>query len=216
MIYLHNITLRYHDTNIFTHFNLHIQPKERLVILGTSGTGKSTLLRLIAGFEAPQEGEISIDNILVSQAGTILVAPTQRNISMIFQDLALWPHMDVAGNISFGLRMQHIPQEAQRKKVNQMLTLVGLEGYEKRSIETLSGGEQQRIALARALAVEPKIILMDEALSSLDEARNKVLRKKIVEIQEEVGFTLVYVTHNQEEGKEIGTKIVDFEREGVV
>jgi ABC-type sugar transport system ATPase subunit len=207
MIHCKNITLKQEKETIFKDFSLKVKAKERLVIVGDSGAGKSTLLRLIAGFIAPNSGEIYIDNTLVTQDTNILIPPNKRDISMIFQDLALWPHLDVESNIEFGLKIQKVPKDKRQEKVKEMLAMVGLEGYEKRAIETLSGGEQQRIALARTLALSPKIILMDEPLSSLDNTRNKQLRKQIVTLQEDLGFTLVYVTHNEEEAKEIGTRI---------
>ena len=208
MIQCKNITLLQDEKTIFEDFSLEVKAKERLVVVGDSGAGKSTLLRLIAGFITPDKGEIVIDTQLATQDKNILIPPNQRDISMIFQDLALWPHMDIQGNIAFGLKIQKVTKPKQQEKVKEMLSMVGLEGYEKRSIETLSGGEQQRVALARALALSPKIILMDEPLSSLDTSRNKQLRQHIVTLQERLGFTLIYVTHNEEEAKEIATKML--------
>jgi ABC-type Fe3+/spermidine/putrescine transport system ATPase subunit len=130
---------------------------------------------------------------------------------MVFQDLALWPHMNVSENIAFGLKMHRVPQKEQVVKVRQMLEMVGLEGYETRHIDALSGGEQQRVALARALVLSPKTVLMDEPLSSLDPALNKRLRKEIVRLQKLFGFTLVYVTHSEEEAQEIGTRGITIE-----
>jgi len=206
MIHCKNITLKQEKETIFKNFSLEVKAKERLVIVGNSGAGKSTLLRLMAGFIVPNNGEIYIGNTLVTQDTNILVAPNKRDISMIFQDLALWPHFDVQSNIEFGLQIQKVSKDKRQEKVKEMLTMVGLEGYEKRNITTLSGGQQQRVALARALALSPKIILMDEPLSSLDTTRNKQLRKQIVTLQENLGFTLVYVTHNEEEAKEVATR----------
>jgi len=208
MIQCKNITLQQGEKTIFKDFSLEVKAKERLVVVGDSGAGKSTLLRLIAGFITPDKGEIVIDSQLATQDKNILIPPNKRDISMIFQDLALWPHMDVQGNIAFGLKIQKVSKPKRQEKVKEMLNMVGLEGYEQRSIETLSGGEQQRVALARALALSPKIILMDEPLSSLDTTRNKQLRQHIVTLQERLGFTLVYVTHNEEEAKEIATKML--------
>jgi ABC-type sugar transport system ATPase subunit len=213
MIELKNITLIRDNRSIFKAFNLTISNKERLVIMGESGSGKSTLLRLIAGFITPSHGEIMIDNKRVTHHTHIEVEPHQRDIGMIFQDLALWPHLSVSGNIAFGLKIQKTSKSEQKHKVAEMLHLVGLEGYEDRAIDSLSGGEQQRVALARALVLSPKILLMDEPLSSLDIKRNKILRQEIVRLQEKLGFTLVYVTHNQEEAQAIGTNILNLERE---
>jgi ABC-type Fe3+/spermidine/putrescine transport system ATPase subunit len=178
------------------------------VILGSSGSGKTTLLRLIAGFNSPASGEIRIDGNIVSQEGKLIVPPDKREVAMVFQDLALWPHMNVYENIAFGLKIRKIPKNIREEKVREMLSLVSLAGYEKRRIEELSGGQQQRIALARALILSPKVLLMDEPLSSLDKTLNKKLRKEIIRLQEKFGFALVYVTHNEEEAEEIGTRII--------
>ncbi len=206
MIVLDALTFKQQERVIFDHFDLSVSAKERLVVRGVSGAGKSTLLRLIAGFIAPDEGKILIEQSLVSDANKIIIPPSERHISMLFQDLALWPHMDVAQNIAFGLKIHKAARDIQAEKVRTMLAMVGLEGYEKRRITTLSGGEQQRVALARALALSPKIVLMDEALSSLDPQRKNDLSKKIVELQEQLGFTLVYVTHDGAEAKIIATR----------
>ncbi len=206
MIALENITLLYEGREVLKDFSLNIPPKERLVILGASGSGKTTLLRLIAGFVAPAKGEITINGSIVAKEGKILIPPHKRAIGMVFQDLALWPHMNVEENIAFGLKVHKVPRKTRKEKVLEMLRLVGLEGYEKRRIDQLSGGQQQRVAFARALALSPKVLLMDEPLSSLDPELNRRLRKEIVRLQEVLGFTLVYVTHSEEEAKEIGER----------
>lgn len=208
MIRLKHITMVQNQKKVLENFTLNIQDKERVVILGASGSGKTTILRLIAGFIAPEKGEININNKLVAKDGHILIEPQKREISMVFQDLALWPHMSVGDNIAFGLKMHGIPKQERMLQVKAMLLLVGLNDYENRHVDALSGGERQRVALARALVLSPKILLMDEPLSSLDTKRNKILRKEIVKLQEKLGFTLVYVTHNHEEAEEIGTRLV--------
>jgi ABC-type sugar transport system ATPase subunit len=208
MIALKHITMIQNDKNVLDDFSLDIQTKERVVLLGESGSGKTTILRLIAGFIAPNKGEISINNNIVAKDGHIFVEPQERAISMVFQDLALWPHMSVGKNIAFALKIHGISKQARMIKVKEMLQLVGLSNYENRHVDALSGGERQRVALARALAPSPNILLMDEPLSSLDTKRNEILRQEIVKLQEKLGFTLVYVTHNQEEAKEIGTRLV--------
>jgi len=208
MIKLKNISMIQNQKKILDNFTLEIKNKERLVILGESGSGKTTILRLIAGFIAPDKGEIMIENHIVSKNKEIVVEPQRRDISMVFQDLALWSHMSVGENIAFALKINGMSKEESMLKVKEMLYLVSLVGYEKRHIDALSGGERQRVALARALARSPKILLMDEPLSSLDSNRNKILRKEIVNLQEKLGFTLVYVTHNHEEAKEIGTRLL--------
>ncbi len=213
MITIQSLTLIQNNKTIFKEFSLHIKAKERLVIQAESGRGKTTLLRLIAGLSVPNLGEIHIDGKLATKDKNILLAPHQRNISMVFQDLALWSHMNVAENISYAHRINGASKTKQKKISQTMLKLVGLEGYELRNIDTLSGGEAQRVALARALATEPKIVLMDEPLSSLDSRRNAVLRKEIIRLQEKLGFTLVYVTHNEEEAREIGSRFLELNGE---
>ncbi len=208
MIALEKITLMPEGRQLFRDFSLQILDRERLVIVGGSGSGKTTLLRLIAGFVAPDEGRVILDGHTVSDAGKILVPPHERALNMVFQDLALWPHMDVFGNIAFGLKLRKVPRDEQREEVARMLRIVGLEGFETRRIDRLSGGQKQRVALARALILSPKILLMDEPLSSLDPELNRKLRKEILRLHAEFGFTLVYVTHNEEEAREIGERIV--------
>ena len=211
MIRFKNVDLGYDKHTLLHHINLTIKPKERIVILGASGSGKSTLLRAVAGLEAPQGGELFIDGKRASVIKDILIPPHQRHTAMIFQDLALWPHLNVADNIAFGLKMQGVSTEQQRIKVKSLLTLIGLEGYEERRIDQLSGGQRQRVALARALIVSPKILLMDEPLSNLDEALNIHLREEIVRLQEELGFTLLYVTHSKSEAQSIATRTFHIE-----
>jgi len=201
-IELKNITIK----EILKDFNLNINPKERLVITGESGSGKTTILRLIAGFIAPDSGQVIIGGEVVSESNRVLVEPHNRGINMVFQDLALWSHMSVEQNISFGLRVQKKSKREIVDRVDEMLEMVGLVGYNKRAIQTLSGGEQQRVALARALATQPKILLMDEPLSSLDGKRSEELRGEIVRLQEQLGFTLVYVTHSVRDVEVIGSR----------
>jgi len=212
MIEFRNVSLSYEGNIILKDINLTVSDKERLVILGSSGSGKTSLLRLIAGFNTPASGEILIDGNIVSREGKLIIPPDKREVAMVFQDLALWPHMNVYENIAFGLKIRKIPKNIREEKVREMLSVVNLSGYEKRSIEQLSGGQQQRIALARALILSPKVLLMDEPLSSLDKTLNKKLRKEIIRLQEKFGFTLVYVTHNEEEAEEIGSRIITLDK----
>jgi len=211
MIELKDITLTQNQKTIFKDFNLSIKQKERLVILGASGSGKSTLLRLIAGLISPQKGSVVINGICMSQDSKILIPPYKRSLGMMFQDLALWPHLNVEGNIEYGLKIHKVDKKERQEKIKEMLALVQMQGYEKYDTQTLSGGEQQRVALARSLVLSPKILLMDEPLSSLDATLNQALRKQIVQLQEKLGFTLVYVTHNQEEAKAISTRLFKLE-----
>jgi ABC-type sugar transport system ATPase subunit len=209
MIVLKNIVVEHHQQVILKDFNLRIHAKERLVIWGRSGAGKSTVLRLIAGLDVPDLGEVWLNGALVTKDQKLLLAPHEREVNMVFQDLALWSHLDVQNNIDFGLRIAKQSKKIRLKKVQKMLLLLGLEGYENRRIETLSGGEQQRVALARALVMKPKILLMDEPLSGLDKQRTTEILEEILNLQQRLGFTLVYVTHNQEEVERIATRILE-------
>jgi len=210
MIDFDKVVLGYDAHPVLEIPHLHITSGERVVIVGSSGSGKSTLLRAVAGFDAPLEGSISLHGACVSKAGSIVVPPYRRGLGMVFQDLALWPHMDVAENIAFGLKMQGIPKAQRTVLLDEMLKMIGLTGYASRPIDTLSGGEQQRIALARALITEPNVLLMDEPLSSLDSQRNQQLREEIIRLQKLLGFTLLYVTHNNEEAYDVATRILTF------
>jgi ABC-type Fe3+/spermidine/putrescine transport system ATPase subunit len=211
-IALNALSYAYDEHMLLKHFSLTVQKGERLVLLGPSGCGKTTILRLIAGFIAPQQGSIALEGKIVSQNGTILATPEQRNLGMVFQDLALWPHFSVKGNIEFGLKAQGISRQVREEKIRKILGLTGLQGYEKRMPSELSGGQQQRVALARALVLEPHILLMDEPLSSLDWELNRRLRQEILTLQKKLSFTMLYVTHNREEAFEIATRIVILER----
>lgn len=208
MIKCKDITVKRNKKYIFKDFYLEVKAKERLVVVGNSGVGKSTLLRVIAGFIATDRGKIYIDNRLVTEDRDIIIPPNRRGVGMIFQDLALWPHLNVEGNIEFGLKIKKVSKLKRKEIVENMLSMVGLKGYENRSIETLSGGEKQRVALARTVALSPKIILMDEPLSSLDKSQNIKLRQQIIKLQENLKFTLIYVTHNEDEVKDIATDIL--------
>ncbi len=216
MVELHEVTLCYGDKIVLEDLNLNVTKGERLVILGASGSGKSSLLRLIAGFIAPDSGEVLIGGRVVSRAGEILVPPHRRDVAMVFQDLALWGHMNVEENIGFGLKMRGVSKKERIQRVEAMLKTVGLEGYGKRRIDLLSGGEQQRVALARALILSPKVLLMDEPLSSLDRKLNQKLRGEILRLHEVFGFTLLYVTHNEEEAEEIGERTISMNNGKIV
>ncbi len=187
-------------------FSLDVQSRERVVLFGPSGCGKTTVLRLIAGLTAPDSGRIFLRGQLVSKPRKILVPPEKRGLGMVFQELALWPHMTVRENIAFGL--WRLPAEERRHRVDQMLRLVGLEDYQSSKPHQLSGGQQQRVALARALATQPDLLLMDEPLSSLDSRLKQKLAREIVRLQASFGFALVYVTHDESEAQIIGNRIV--------
>jgi iron(III) transport system ATP-binding protein len=185
-----------------------VRTGERVVLFGPSGCGKSTMLHLIAGLTLPDLGEILIDEELVARAHENLREPQERGIGMVFQDLALWPHMTVAENIEFGLKAKRVSRDRRRQRVSEMIDLVRLGDYLNVRPAELSGGQQQRVALARTLALVPRILLMDEPLSTLDDELNKQLRGEILRLHSDLGFTLVYVTHSRDEAAEIGSRII--------
>ncbi|AAL81874.1 putative sugar-binding transport ATP-binding protein [Pyrococcus furiosus DSM 3638] len=181
---------------------LEAKPGEFLTLLGPSGCGKTTTLRIIAGFEKPDKGKIYFDDTVMND-----VPPYERNIGIVFQDYALFPHMTVYDNISFGLKLRKLSKEEIKRRVSWALELVGLKGFEDRYPEQLSGGQQQRVALARALVIEPQLLLLDEPLSNLDAKIRERLRGEIKRIQKELGITTIYVTHDQEEAMAISDRI---------
>jgi len=212
IIRLNSVSKFYKQSKVLDNLSLEIEEKERIVIVGPSGCGKTTLLRLIAGFTAPDTGSLFIEEDLAARDGKIIKEPQERNLGMVFQDLALWPHLSVEENIAFGLKARGVGKVERKERIKAILTLVDLIGYEKRKPFQLSGGQQQRVALARALVLEPKILLMDEPLSSLDTALNLRLRREIIGLQEKLGFTLVYVTHNEKEASDIATRLVKMDQ----
>ncbi len=203
-----SVSKSYNNRPAVCNFSLTISSGERIAILGHSGCGKTTLLRLLAGFIKPDKGIIEIDGQVVAAEGKNVQEPEKRNLGMVFQDLALWPHLTVKGNLDFGLKAQRMPTRQRIQEVVEMLKLVHMETYSDFKPAQLSGGQQQRVALARALILQPKALLMDEPLSSLDIELSLRLRKEILKLQREIGFTLVYVTHDRQEAFEIGTRIV--------
>lgn len=182
--------------------SLEAKPGEFLTLLGPSGCGKTTTLRIIAGFEKPDKGKIYFNDTVMND-----VPPYERNIGIVFQDYALFPHMTVYDNISFGLKLRKLSKEEIKRRVSWALELVGLKGFEDRYPEQLSGGQQQRVALARALVIEPQLLLLDEPLSNLDAKIRERLRGEIKRIQKELGITTIYVTHDQEEAMAISDRI---------
>jgi iron(III) transport system ATP-binding protein len=188
--------------------SLDLAAGERLVLVGPSGCGKTTILRLIAGLITPDLGTIALGGRTVAEPQRNLVPPEDRNVGFVFQDLALWPHLTVAGNLEFGLKAKGVPRRERDSRVRELLTLVELEGYGRTHPGELSGGQQRRVALARALATRPSVLLMDEPLANLDEELNARLREEIVRLQERLGFALLYVTHNREEAAAIASRIV--------
>ena len=182
---------------------MNIYANEFLTLLGPSGCGKTTTLRIIAGFEEPNEGEVIFDEVDISK-----VPPYKREINTVFQKYALFPHLNVFDNIAFGLNIKKMDKQVIEKKVNRMLSLVGLEGFGERNVTLLSGGQQQRVAIARALVNEPKVLLLDEPLGALDAKMRKEMQGELKKIQKEVGITFIYVTHDQEEALTMSDTVV--------
>lgn len=199
---LHQIRKQFGDVVAVHEMNLHVNHGEFLCILGPSGCGKSTALRMIAGFEEPTAGDIRIDDRSIG-----MLPPNKRPTSMVFQKYTLWPHMRVYENIAFGLRLHGFSRKDIDEKVNGALELVGLPTYGKRFPSQLSGGEQQRIALARALVLQPKILLLDEPFSNLDALLRVRLREELRRIQRQVNITAIFVTHDQEEALSLADRI---------
>jgi iron(III) transport system ATP-binding protein len=201
------LTKRYGDLAAVESLSLDVAPGELLALLGPSGCGKTTTLRLVAGFLKPEGGEIWVGDRCVSSA-TSLVPPERRRMAMIFQSYALWPHMTVAQNVGYGLRLKSDVTRTERdKRVQEMLRVVQLAGYEGRYPGELSGGQQQRVAVARALVVEPEILLLDEPLSNLDANLREEMRFEIRRLHESFGITTLYVTHDQGEAMVISDRI---------
>lgn len=208
MIEFREVSKSYSGRLIIDAMTLNVERGERVVLFGPSGCGKSTVLHLIAGLTIPDSGDILIDNELAASAGKNMREPQQRGVGMVFQDLALWPHMTVAENIEFGLTAKRTPKDERRQRVREMANLVRLGDYLNVRPGMLSGGQQQRVALARALATTPRILLMDEPLSNLDDELGLQMRQEILRLHCELGFTLVYVTHSRDEARELGTRII--------
>jgi len=193
--------------------SMSIAAGERVVLLGPSGCGKTTLLRLIAGVEVPDAGCIELDGIPVAESGRNLVEPERRHIGMVWQDLALWPHMHAWQQLDFVLRYSPRHTPAQRPgQILEVLRMVRLADRVHAKPGELSGGEQQRLALARALVGSPRLVLMDEPLASLDAELRLHLRREILRLHTQLGFTLMLVTHDREEAAEVGSRIVPMER----
>jgi spermidine/putrescine transport system ATP-binding protein len=198
-----DVTKRFGDVVAVDRMTLEIPHSSFISLLGPSGCGKTTTLRMIAGFEQPTEGEILLDGRPI--AG---VPPYQRNVNTVFQHYALFPHMDVAQNVGYGLRQKKVGRQEERRRATEALGLVRLSGYERRRTWELSGGQQQRVALARALVNRPTVLLLDEPLGALDLKLRKEMQLELKALQQEVGITFVYVTHDQEEALTMSDVIV--------
>jgi iron(III) transport system ATP-binding protein len=199
---LDGIGKSYGDQWVVRNVNLHIRPGEFFTFLGPSGCGKTTLLRIIAGFVFPDEGKVYLDGQPVNQ-----VPPWQRNVGLVFQNYALWPHMTVYDNVAFGLRERKVARSEIERRVTETLKQVDLQGTGNRRPSQLSGGQQQRVALARTLVIQPRLLLLDEPLSNLDAKLRIDMRIELLKLQRDLGLTTIYVTHDQEEALALSTRI---------
>ena len=203
MIHLQNISKEYDGATVLSDINLYILKNEFLTLLGPSGCGKTTTLRLIGGFEYPTTGRVIYEGKDITD-----VPPYKRRVNTVFQKYALFPHLNVRDNIAFGLKIKKMSRAEIDRRVDKMLSLVNLAGYGKRSVDSLSGGQQQRIAIARALVNEPDVLLLDEPLGALDLKLRKEMQLELKSMQQQLGITFIYVTHDQEEALTMSDTIV--------
>ena len=215
LIRLQDVCMAFDDELVLDHINLYINDKEFLTLLGPSGCGKTTTLRIIGGFMTPTSGDVLFDGVRIND-----VPPYQRQINTVFQKYALFPHLNVFENIAFGLRMQRrpdpkrpgkmvkLPEEEIHQRVMEMLEVINLKGFEHRKPDALSGGQQQRVAIARALVNRPKVLLLDEPLAALDLKLRKDMQIELKRIQQQVGITFIFVTHDQEEALTMSDTVV--------
>ena len=203
LIHLENISKEYDGATVLSDINLYILKNEFLTLLGPSGCGKTTTLRLIGGFEYPTTGRVIYEGKDITD-----VPPYKRRVNTVFQKYALFPHLNVRDNIAFGLKIKKMSRGEIDRRVDKMLSLVNLAGYGKRSVDSLSGGQQQRIAIARALVNEPDVLLLDEPLGALDLKLRKEMQLELKSMQQQLGITFIYVTHDQEEALTMSDTIV--------
>ena len=203
LIRLRDLCMAFDDELVLDHINLYINDSEFLTLLGPSGCGKTTTLRIIGGFVTPTSGDVTFDGVRIND-----VPPHKRQINTVFQKYALFPHLNVFENIAFGLRIAKVPEKEIRQRVTEMLEVVSLKGFEERRVDQLSGGQQQRVAIARALVNRPKVLLLDEPLGALDMRLRKDMQIELKRIQQQMGITFIYVTHDQEEALTMSDTVV--------
>ncbi|WP_171034924.1 ABC transporter ATP-binding protein [Klebsiella indica] len=206
-IKLDGISFAFGTNTVLNQLDLHINAGSIVALLGPSGCGKSTLLRLLAGLIVPASGTIHFGDRLVAKSGWGM-PPEKRDLGMVFQDYALWPHMTAAQNVAFPLRMRGVARHQRHKRVDEALAMVGLNGFADRKPSALSGGQQQRIALARAIVAEPRVLLFDEPLSNLDSELRESLCVEMSRLLRQLGITAVYVTHDRREAELLADKII--------
>ena len=200
---LKNVTKAFGKSVVIDDLDLTIKRGTMVTLLGPSGCGKTTILRLVAGLENPTSGQIFIDGEDVTKSSI-----QNRDICIVFQSYALFPHMSIGDNVGYGLRMQNVSKEERKQRVKEALELVDLAGFEDRYVDQISGGQQQRVALARALVLKPKVLLLDEPLSNLDANLRRAMREKIRELQQSLGITSLYVTHDQTEAFAVSDEVI--------
>ena len=203
LIDLKGVSKEFDGTRVLSNIDLYVRKKEFVTLLGPSGCGKTTTLRIIGGFEYPTEGTVFFEGRDITD-----LPPYKRRVNTVFQKYALFPHLNVQENIAFGLKIAKVPRDEIKKRVERMLDLVNLSGYGKRSVDQLSGGQQQRIAIARALVNEPEVLLLDEPLGALDLKLRKEMQLELKSMQQRLGITFIYVTHDQEEALTMSDTVV--------
>ena len=210
-IAVEGIRLRYAGRLVIDGLSLSVEPGEVLTLLGPSGSGKTSVLRVILGFATPEAGAVRVSGEFASREGRLLVLPEDRGLAVVFQDLALWPHLTVAGNLAFGLESKGVPRPERDARIRAMLGRVGLAGKERSHPGQLSGGERQRVAIARALVLEPRAVLLDEPLSNLDVGLKRELLSVFRDLLKEQRTTALYVTHDLREAAALGDRIAVME-----